>query len=593
MTETPPQGTPKNGGPSAHNGDAPEGLYRLLVESVQDYAIFALDRTGHVRTWSAGAARLKGYARTEIVGRHFSVFYPPEDVAAGKPERELAEAAHTGRLEDEGWRVRKDGTRFWANVVITALYDELGAVIGFAKVTRDLTEQHRETEALRESEARFRLLVETVRDYAIFMLDPTGHVATWNAGAERIKGYSADEIIGRHFSVFYPEERVAEGFPQYELEVAARDGRFEDEGWRIRKDGTRFWANVVITALRNAAGELVGFAKVTRDLTERRAAEEQARRLAAEQGARAEAERRSDELRTLTEQLQDQAVELEQQMDQARSLAEQLEDANDELQRAMEDATASRHAAEVAAVRAEEASRAKSDFLATMSHELRTPLNAIAGYTQLLSLGIRGPVTSEQQEDLDRILRSQAHLTVLINEVLSYARLESGAIAYDIGPTSVAEAVEGVTLQVEPQRAAKRITLDVRLPQPSDDADVRVLADRDKLQQILINLLSNAVKFTPDGGRITIDLVAEPSADGRVAIRVSDTGIGIPADKLEAVFQPFVQVGRSLSSPGEGTGLGLAISRDLARGMGGELTAESTAGEGSVFTISLPRAGSP
>jgi PAS domain S-box-containing protein len=593
MTETPPQGTPKNGGPSAHNGDAPERLYRLLVESVQDYAIFALDRAGHVLTWSAGAARLKGYARTEIIGRHFSVFYPPEDVAAGKPERELAEAAHTGRLEDEGWRVRKDGTRFWANVVITALYDELGALIGFAKVTRDLTEQHRETEALRESEARFRLLVETVRDYAIFMLDPTGHVATWNAGAERIKGYRADEIIGRHFSVFYPEERVAEGFPTYELEVAAREGRFEDEGWRIRKDGSRFWANVVITALRNASGELVGFAKVTRDLTERRAAEEQARRLAAEQGARAEAERRSDELRTLTEQLQDQAVELEQQMDQARSLAEQLEDANDELQRAMEDATASRHAAEVAAVRAEEASRAKSDFLATMSHELRTPLNAIAGYTQLLSLGIRGPVTPEQQEDLDRILRSQAHLTVLINEVLSYARLESGAVAYDIGPTSVAEAIEGATLQVEPQRTAKRITLDVRLAQATDEAGVRVLADRDKLQQILINLLSNAVKFTPEGGRITIDLDPEPNADGRVAIRVSDTGIGIPADKLEAVFQPFVQVGRSLSSPGEGTGLGLAISRDLARGMGGDLTAESTPGEGSVFTISLPRVGSP
>jgi signal transduction histidine kinase len=227
-----------------------------------------------------------------------------------------------------------------------------------------------------------------------------------------------------------------------------------------------------------------------------------------------------------------------------------------------------------------------------MSHELRTPLNAIAGYTQLLSLGIRGPVTPEQQEDLDRILRSQAHLTVLINEVLSYARLESGAVTYDVRPTSVAEAVEGATLQVEPQRAAKRIALDVRLPKV-DEAQLRVLADRDKLQQILINLLSNAVKFTPEGGRITIDLVPDPKADPRVALRVSDTGIGIPADKLEAVFQPFVQVGRSLSSPGEGTGLGLAISRDLARGMGGDLTAESTPGEGSVFTISLPRAESP
>src|SRR5689334_7548715 len=275
MTDTPPRGTPKDGASSAPSEHpAPERLYQLLVESIQDYAIFALDRAGHILTWSAGAARLKGYARTEIIGRHFSVFYPPEDVAAGNPARELEEAVRMGRVEDQGWRVRKDGTRFWASVVITALYDEMGTVVGFAKVTRDLTQQRNETEALRESEARFRLLVESVRDYAIFLLDPEGHVATWNAGAERIKGYRAEEIIGRHFSVFYPEERVAERFPQYELEVAAREGRFEDEGWRIRKDGTRFWANVVITALRDETGTLVGFGKVTRDLTDRRQAEE-------------------------------------------------------------------------------------------------------------------------------------------------------------------------------------------------------------------------------------------------------------------------------------------------------------------------------
>ena len=254
MTDTPPRGTPKNDASgAASNRNAPERFYQLLVESVQDYAIFALDRTGNILTWSAGAARLKGYARTEILGRHFSVFYPPEDVTAGKPERELEEAKRIGRLEDQGWRVRQDGTRFWASVVITALHDELGALVGFAKVTRDLTEQRRETDALRESEARFRLLVESVRDYAIFLLDPEGHVATWNTGAQRIKGYDASEIVGRHFSVFYPDERVAEGFPQYELEAATREGRFEDEGWRIRKDGSRFWANVVITALKNPA----------------------------------------------------------------------------------------------------------------------------------------------------------------------------------------------------------------------------------------------------------------------------------------------------------------------------------------------------
>ena len=316
-----------------HATEPPEWLYRLLVESVRDYAIFVLDPAGNIVTWSAGAARLKGYTRGEILGRHFSVFYPPEDVAAGKPDRELEAAARTGRVEDERWRVRKDGSRFWASVVITALRDELGTLVGFAKVTRDLTDQHVSAEALRASEERFRLLVESVRDYAIFMLDPGGHVATWNAGAKRIKGYDASEIVGRHFSVFYPDEKTAEGFPQYELEVVAREGRFEDEGWRVRKDGSRFWANVVITALRDTTGTLVGFAKVTRDLTERRASEERARRLAAEEAARTEAERQSAELRQLANQLQSQALELEQQTEEAQTLAEELEVANDSLVR--------------------------------------------------------------------------------------------------------------------------------------------------------------------------------------------------------------------------------------------------------------------
>ena len=592
MTDTPPRGTPKNGASDATpDRESSRALYQLLVESVQDYAIFALDRAGNILTWSAGAARLKGYARTEIIGRHFSVFYPPEDVAAGKPDRELEEAARIGRLEDQGWRVRRDGTRFWASVVVTALHDELGVLVGFAKVTRDLTEQRRESEALRESEVRFRLLVESVQDYAIFLLDPQGHVATWNAGAERIKGYRAEEIVGRHFSVFYPEAKVAEAFPQYELEVASREGRFEDEGWRIRKDGSQFWANVIITALRNPSGELVGFAKVTRDLTERRAAEDQARRLAAEQAARAEAERRGEELRMLSEQLEEQAIELEQQREEAQTLSEELEQTNDQLQLALAEANEARRSAEAAAARAAEASRAKSDFLATMSHELRTPLNAIAGYAQLLDMGLRGPVTAAQHEDLERILRSQLHLTTLINEVLSYARLESGAITYAVRPTLVAAAAANAAALVEPQRVVKGVTLDVRLPEHAGDAPLFVLADQDKLQQILINLLANAVKFTPQGGRIELELLPEPDAREMAVVRVSDTGIGIPADKLQAIFEPFVQVGRSLNTPGEGTGLGLAISRDLARGMGGDLTAESVPGEGSVFTLTLPRAG--
>ncbi|KDN18816.1 PAS domain-containing sensor histidine kinase [Amycolatopsis rifamycinica] len=248
--------------------------FRLLVHGVLDYGIFLLDTEGRISTWNAGAERIKGYAAAEIVGRHFSVFYPADDVAAGKPARALERAVREGRLEDEGWRVRKDGTRFWANVVITALYDEQGRLRGFGKVTRDVSERRAAELALRESEERFRLLVQSVQDYGIFMLDPGGHISSWNAGAERIKGYTAAEIIGRHFSVFYPADDVAAGKPARELEIAVAEGRLEDEGWRVRKDGTRFWANVVITALYDEQGRLHGFGKVTRDMTERRNAEQ-------------------------------------------------------------------------------------------------------------------------------------------------------------------------------------------------------------------------------------------------------------------------------------------------------------------------------
>ncbi|MEU4724682.1 PAS domain S-box protein [Nonomuraea dietziae] len=245
----------------------------LLVQSVVDYSIFMLDPDGRIVTWNEGAQRINGYTAQEIIGSHFSVFFPPEDVASNKPEWELMTATAEGRVEDEGWRVRKDGTRFWANVIITALFDETGELRGFGKVTRDRTRQRLAEQALRESEERFRLLVQSVVDYAIFMLDTEGHIVSWNAGAQRIKGYRADEIVGSHFSVFYPPEDVASGKPDRELEIAVVEGRLEDEGWRVRKDGTRFWANVIITALFDETGRLRGFGKVTRDLTERRMAE--------------------------------------------------------------------------------------------------------------------------------------------------------------------------------------------------------------------------------------------------------------------------------------------------------------------------------
>ena len=362
----------------------------------------------------------------------------------------------------------------------------------------------------------YQLMVEAVRDYAIFMLDPNGYVASWNTGAERIKGYSAAEIIGQHFSVFYPQEAAASGHPQHELEIAEAEGRFEEEGWRVKKDGGQFWANVVITAVRDETGALVGFAKVTRDLTERRNAELKAQ-------------------------------------EDARRVAV-----------------------------SETANVAKSEFLTAMSHELRTPLNAIGGYTDLLTLGLGGPTTPEQLDYLERIRRSQQHLIGIISDLLNFSRIEAGSLTYDIRYLSLKDVIEGVVPLIEPQAEAKGIVLKA----DTTSHDCLVLGDRAKVDQILLNLLSNAIKFTESSGSVTVE--CKESGDTG-SIEVVDTGVGIPADKLNAIFEPFVQLGRSLSSAHEGTGLGLAISRELARAMKGNLTVSSKVGSGSTFTLTLPR----
>lgn len=371
-------------------------------------------------------------------------------------------------------------------------------------------------EAITHGGRVYQMMVDSVKDYAIFMLDPAGYIASWNQGARRIKGYEADEIIGQHFSVFYTEDAKSIGHPQWELQVATKEGRFEEEGWRVRKDGTQFWANVVITAVRDETGELVGFAKVTRDLTERRSAEQRA-------------------------------------LADARRLAE-----------------------------AESANVAKAEFLTAMSHELRTPLNAIGGYTELLSLGLGGPITTEQVDYLERIRRSQQHLMAIISDLLNFSRIEAGHLVYDITTISLADVIAAVAPLVEPQALAKGVTL---VAEPAH-TDCQAVADRGKVDQILLNLLSNAIKFTNPGGSVR---VVCSTGDTMTTIAVTDTGIGIPSEKFEAIFEPFVQLGRSLSSAHEGTGLGLAISRDLARAMSGDLLVQSKVGAGSTFTLTLPR----
>ncbi|PYY70826.1 hybrid sensor histidine kinase/response regulator [Pseudomonas jessenii] len=245
-----------------------DGRFRLLIDAVIDYAIYMIDPDGIITSWNAGARRFKGYEEAEILGEHFSRFYTDEDRRAGLPQRALDTAIREGRFEGEGWRVRKDGTHFWSHVVIDPILDPSGTLLGFAKITRDLTDRKMAEEVLKQSEQQFRLLVQSVTDYAIYMLSPDGRVSNWNPGAQRIKGYLPEEVIGRHFSMFYTPEDRAAGEPQRTLEIAVREGRFENKGWRMRKDGTRFLAHVIVDPIRGDTGKLLGFAKITRDITE-------------------------------------------------------------------------------------------------------------------------------------------------------------------------------------------------------------------------------------------------------------------------------------------------------------------------------------
>jgi len=508
-----------------------EERFRLLVEGVRDYAIFMLDPQGRVLTWNAGAERLKGYAAAEIIGQHFSRFYPPETLNAGLPARELEVAEATGAFEDEGWRVRKDGTLFWANVVVTALRDRSGTLVGFAKVTRDLTQRRDHEESLRQSEERFRLLVEGVSDYAIFMLDVNGVVASWNAGAQRIKGYASNEIIGRHFSTFYPADARLSGWPDHELQVAAETGRFFDEGWRIRKDGTSFWAAVTITALRDSHGRLIGFAKLTRDLT-------------------------------------------------GQKRAEALEIAGQQREEILE-------AERSARMEAQRATRIKDEFLATLSHELRTPLSSILGWTQVLKLKadvLKPAELKRAVEVIDRNARAQVRL---IEDLLDLNRIMTGKVRLDVKQVSLVEIVRSVIESAEPGAKAKDIRLESRL-----DSDTPLVpGDSDRLQQVVWNLLSNAIKFTAKGGQVEVVL---QRAGANTVLTVSDTGIGIPETFLPRVFDRFSQNDASTTRSFGGLGLGLAISKQLVELHGGTIRASSPGeGRGATFFVELPLAALP
>lgn len=471
-----------------------------MVGGVLDYAVFVMSRDGLILDWNVGAAELKGYTADEIVGRHFSSFYSEQDKAAKLPQHELEIAASEGRFAAEAWRYRKDGTRFWASVTITAIRSDTG-VEGFLKITRDLTDQQIATEALRQSEERFRLLIECVTDYAIFMLDTQGHVMSWNNGARRIKGYEAQEIIGQHFSRFYPEEARAAGVPERLLKKAATEGSAEDEGWRVRKDGTRFWGNVLITAVHDDSGVHRGFVKITRDLTDRRN-------------------------------------------------REQLE----------------------------KTSKRKDTFLATLAHELRNPLAPMLPGVDVL---LKAPHQTGRVVQVASMLRRQVdQMSRLIEDLLDLSRVTTGKIALRREQVALFEVIQRSVETAQPAIDAKHHRLSLKLP----GTPVVLDADLHRLSQAISNLLSNAAKYTPPGGEI--ELSVEFPGDKLLRIRIKDSGIGIPNDSLDSIFDLFEQGERGSS---DGLGIGLTLVQTIARLHGGTVTAQSEGeGMGSELILDLP-----
>jgi PAS domain S-box-containing protein len=406
---------------------------RLMVEAIQYYSIFMIDVEGLVLTWNEGAIRLYGYTADEVIGKHFSNFYPLDDIKEGRPQQHLQLATANGKCEENGWRVRKNGSAFWASVVLTALFSSSNQLIGFSNVVRDETERREQEELLRQSEERYRLLVEQVTDYGIFMMDDKGRIVSWNEGAKRIKGYQAQEIIGKYFSIFYPQEDIINGKPAYELQVARKVGKYEEEGWRLKKDGKRFWANIVITAVYNDDGALIGFSKVTRDLTERKKSEKA----------------------------------LRDSYDTLRKLASELKITNDELSYANEEL---------------------EQFTSIASHDLQEPLRSIRSYLELTKMKLGNQVSPELSTYLEKALGGATRMRELIQNLLQYSQLDKSAVKWEevCMDDVIHESLQNLATPIGDSHAEVVVNNKVDY----------VWGDKLQLVQLVQNLVSNAIKFT-------------------------------------------------------------------------------------------------
>jgi PAS domain S-box-containing protein len=499
---------------------ASEERFRLLVDNVKEYAILVLDSSGHVVSWNQGAERIKGYKADEIMGRHFSCFYPPEDVRSGKPERCLQAAVAEGSYQDEGWRIRKDGSRFLANVIITAIKDDTGKLREFSKVTRDITERKRAEELLQESEERHRKLFDN-NPHPTWLFDrETLKFLAVNNAAVRNYGYSQEEFL----AMTLKDIRPAEDVPRMLSTVSRlQDGESSTSSWRHRrKDGTLMDVEITSYALSFAGrpAEVVVAVDVSQRL------------------------RDEEEKRIFTESL-----------------------------------AAANHELELRNREVERATQLKSKFLASMSHELRTPLNAIVGFSDLLAEQAGGQLNPKQLRFVHHIKQGSTHLLQLINDILDLSKIEAGQLEFHYEDFGIQEALPEVLSTIRPLAMTKNITLNESLK-----TDIPIRADRVRFKQILYNLLSNAVKFTPKGGRVDIEVYSEESL---IYVSVADNGIGIRPEDHALVFEEFRQIEGSTRAH-EGTGLGLAITKRLVEEQGGMISLESEVGKGSKFTVRLP-----
>src|SRR5690242_15191119 len=618
----------------------------LLVDAVTDYAVYLVDRDGVIRTWNAGAERIKGYRAAEAIGQNFSLFFTPEDQAAGLPHEILLRAARTGRAEQEGWRIRKDGGRFWASSVMHAVADARGRAVGFAEITPDMTERREAQQALYESERRFRLLVQAVKDCAIYMLDPSGIIVNWNFGAERLKGYSAAEIVGQHFSKFYTREDRMAGLPARVLETARHEGHYEAEGWRVRKDGGRFWAAVEVDAIRDENNQLVGFAKVTRDITERQVAQQTLRETARQfrtliggvtdyalfmldpnglvvnwnPGAERIKGYSADEIighhfsrfytdrdraagkpaRALQTAAQEGRFEAEGwrvrkdgTLFWANAIIDRITDEHGALigfAKITRDITERRNAQ--LALQEAQAQRAQAQKMEALgqltggvAHDFNNLLMIVGVHLQSLKKLLGDDERGRRAAEAIELATKRG--ATLTRQLLTFSRRQT----FHPTMSNLSERIDAFrNMLTTSLGASARLVTDI----PGETWPV--LIDTSEFELALVNLALNARDALPaQAGVITVsaeNVQLTPQQTPAhlqgefVALSIADNGSGIAPDILPLVFDPFF----TTKGPSKGSGLGLSQVYGFAHQSGGTITISSELGRGTCVTLYLPRA---